>query len=151
MKDEPPIKDILQGVTKKGLQEISQELGLHSHSKMSQPELVNFILNSTPQSILVLDIMQRLAIRSNWQDSVMREPWDPTKEDNPPLILDQHCFLQREVSFKRKVAKSGPEHIFVIPRFLIRNGYIKPGTTYEVFLKEVPDEKDESDAGAEDK
>lgn len=49
-------------------------------------------------------------------------------------------FLQGTVKFKRKPAKTGPEYIFVIPRSFVKNGLINPNRTYEIYLKEVPDE-----------
>ncbi|MEX2717089.1 MAG: hypothetical protein Q6370_012370 [Candidatus Sigynarchaeota archaeon] len=51
-------------------------------------------------------------------------------------------FLRETVKFKRKPAKTGPEYIFVIPRSFVKNGLIDPNKTYEVYLKEVPEEKD---------
>ncbi|MEX2755251.1 MAG: hypothetical protein Q6365_007630 [Candidatus Sigynarchaeota archaeon] len=51
-------------------------------------------------------------------------------------------FLKQTIKFKKKPAKMGADHCFWIPRSFIKNGLIDVTKTYEVYLKEVPEEKD---------
>jgi hypothetical protein len=44
------------------------------------------------------------------------------------------------VKFKGKPSKTGPEHVFHIPRLLINNGYIDPKKTYEITLRDITGE-----------
>jgi len=37
----------------------------------------------------------------------------------------------------KKIAKSGPEYIIVLPRRYIKDGLIDPDKNYDVYLKEV--------------
>ena len=44
----------------------------------------------------------------------------------------------------KKIAKSGPEYIIVLPRRYIKDGLIDPNKKYDVFLKEVNTSSNES-------
>lgn len=61
-------------------------------------------------------------------------------------FLMEEDFLHGIIKFKKKPGKQGKDYCFWIPRTYITNGLIKPGTTYEIFLKEVSDkpEKEEN-------
>jgi len=54
-------------------------------------------------------------------------------------------FLHGLITFKKKPAKQGKDYMFWIPRTFITNGLIKPGTIYEIYLKEVLEKEEKKE------